>query len=100
MDARRRTLRWLVRRGVLQPGEDFDDNEDAITEDEPVRAWCTKAAVLDRIAIGKYVGQLVARLRDGPVEAKKMGAPRFCVMRAQHSITHRKQETRCASKPP
>ncbi len=78
MDARRRTLRWLVRRGVLQPGEDFDDNEDAITEDEPVRAWCTKAAVLDRIAIGKYVGQLVARLRDGPVEAKKMG--RRCAM--------------------
>ncbi len=64
--------------GVVQPGEDFDDNEEALTEDEPVRAWCTKAALLDRIAIGKHAGQLVARLREGPVVAKKMG--RRCAM--------------------
>jgi hypothetical protein len=78
MNARRRTMRWLVRQGVVQPGEEFDDNEDTAAEDDPVRAWCTKAAVLDRIAIGDNTGQLVARLRDGPVVAKKMG--RRCAM--------------------
>jgi hypothetical protein len=36
MDARRRTLRWLVRRGVLQPGEDFDDNEATCPASIPV----------------------------------------------------------------
>lgn len=54
-------MRWLVRQGVVQPGEEFDDNEATAAEDEPVRAWCTKAAVLDRIAIGDNTGQLVAR---------------------------------------
>ncbi len=78
MDTRRRVLRWLVRRGVVQPGEDFDDNEEALTEDEPVRAWCTKAAILDRIAIGKNARQLVARLREDLVVAKKKG--RRCAM--------------------
>ena len=73
MDVRRRTLRWLVRKGVVQPGEDFDEDESALAEDDPVRAWCTKAAILDRIAVGKNAGQLVARLRDDPVEPKKMG---------------------------
>ncbi len=61
LDARRRTMRWLVRQGVMQPGEEFDDNEATAAEDDPVRAWCTNAAVLDRIAIGDNTGQLVAR---------------------------------------
>ena len=73
MDTCRRTLRWLVRKGVVQPGEDFDEDESALAEDDPVRAWCTKAAILDRIAVGKNAGQLVARLRDDPVQPKKMG---------------------------
>ena len=73
MDARRRTLRWLIRKGVVEPGEDFDEDESALAEDDPVLAWCTKAAVLDRIAVGRNAGQLVARLRAESVEPKKRG---------------------------
>ena len=78
VDARRRILRWLVRKGVVQPGEQWDEGQELLAEIDPVRAWSTKAALLDRVSIGKRAGQLVARLREGPVQAKKMG--RRCAM--------------------
>ena len=78
VDARRRILRWLVRKGVVQPGEQWDEGQELLAETDPVRAWSTQAALLDRVSIGKRAGQLVARLRAAPVQAKKMG--RRCAM--------------------
>ena len=78
MDVRRRTLRWLVRNGVVHPDEELDGDQMALVDADPVRAWCTQAAILDRVAIGQQAGQLVARLRDEPVVSRKHG--RRCAM--------------------
>ena len=41
MDARRRTLRWLIRKGVVEPGEDFDEDESALAwRRGPARGRC------------------------------------------------------------
>ena len=84
LDARRRTLRWLVRKGVVHPQEEHCVAEDDLARDDPVRAWCTKAAILDRVAIGKHAKQLVARLGNEPVVAKKKG--RRCAMAEGFSL--------------
>lgn len=72
MDARRRILAWLVSKGIVNPDEHWQGEQD-MAETDPVRAWCTKAAILDRIAVGSRAGQLVARWRDEEVRARKHG---------------------------
>jgi hypothetical protein len=73
--ARRKVLRMLLKLGVVSPEED-DVGHDELADSELMLAWCSKASLLDRIAVGKRQGRLVARVRDEPPEPRPNG--RLC----------------------
>ena len=67
---RRKVLRRLLRLGVVVDGEEA---EDAVEDDEPALALCSKASLLNRIAVGEKRGRLVATLMTEPPEPKPHG---------------------------
>lgn len=71
--ARRKVLRKLLKLGVVTPDE---DDYDPVADTEPMLALCSNASMLDRVAVGKRAGQLVARVRRAPPEPKRSG--RLC----------------------
>ena len=69
--ARRKVLRYLLKHGYVIGEASDDEGEHAHGS---ALAICTKASMLDRVAIGKRAGQLVARLYDEPPPPKPRGA--------------------------
>ncbi len=68
VDAGRRVVRLLQRRGVLEQG-----NVDPLWEQEPLLATITAASVQGQIAIGERAGQRVRRRLADPEEGIRTG---------------------------
>ena len=69
-ELRRKILRRLIRKGVISDvGDGYDDPAD----EDALLTICGKASLLDRVAVGERLGQLVAHVMREPPEPKPHG---------------------------
>ena len=70
LQARRKVLRLLLKRGIVVGQESDDEGEQ---DHGSALALCSKASMLDRVTVGTRRGQLVARVYAEPPEPKPQG---------------------------